>query len=1395
MVVDNIDPSAFTFPGDSTLPDLLRQQAQERPDAAAVIFRDTVHTNRELVERSEELAARLWNLGVRGDTCVGLFAESSLELMVGVWGILSAGGAYLPLSPDYPADRLRYMLEDARADVVVCQKGLESRLARLLPPGTRVVGLTADGEPAPAPAEDGRTLSEDGQKTLPHHLAYVIHTSGSTGKPKGVMIEHQSIVSQLGWLRETHGIGPGVRVLQKTPMSFDAAQWEILAPALGATVVMSTPGSYRDPEELIRIIARHEVTALQGVPTLLQALLDTEELDRCTSLRQIFSGGEALSRGLARRLLDTLPGHTLVNLYGPTECTINASSFTVREEDLDGGPLGIAIGTPTAGTAFHILDDAGEPVATGESGELYISGVQLARGYLHRPDLTAERFVERPLGPDGAPVRLYRTGDVVHADSDGVVHFSGRADNQVKLRGFRVELDEIRLAIESHDWVRNAAVAVRDNPRTGLPGLVACVELSPREAALMDQGRAGAHHQSKRSKLQVKAQLSNPGLRSADDLAGRPAVDLPGRTPTPEQRRRVFTRKTYRFYEGEREVTGDDLLRLLDRRPAAAAPRTPAGLSRAELGEILRWFGQYHSEDRLLPKYGYASPGALYATQMYLETNGIAGLAPGVYYHHPVDHSLVQVGPASAESAPADAREPYLHLHFLGIRQAIEPVYRNNIKEVLEIETGHMVGLFEEVLPAHGLGIRDLAFVPGAAARLGADDEDYYLGTFALTPGDLPPPDDGAQLYVQAHPGAVPGLPAGQYHFRDGRLEHLTDELIERRHVIAINQRVYERSSFGITVTTGAREPWLQYIDLGRHLQRLQLNEERVGLMSAGYSSQSGNDLPAARRFADLLRTTRGTTPGPVYFFVGGRVSEEQWHGEDMKEDVVHMQGPAEMIRQDLAGLLPDYMVPSRVVVLDRLPLTANGKIDAKALALAEETALDADQAPFVAPRTATEKRIAALWQTAMKCDSVSVLDDFFGSGGNSLIAVSLVHRINRELGTGLPLQALFEAPTVERLAQRIDADHAAPASRLVLLHGEPGHGAAGRGKTGGGKSGRGDAARPVYCWPGLGGYPMNLRTLARDLDLGRPFHGVQAHGINAGETPYATIREMAARDIEEIRRHQPEGPYTLWGYSFGARVAFEAAHQLEQAGERVDHLFLLAPGAPRVRARQAEVHGTRASYSNEAFVRILYSVFSGTVEGPTVEKCLRSAVDDETFAAFTHGEHPHLDLESIRRIIRIVTLTFDFTYTFHELAERRVRAPVTIFKATGDDYAFIENSTGYAARPPAVVDLTADHYSMLKESGVGELVRAIRNRLRRRPHKESVVPHINIKHFPVALSEERQSELLTALTSAVREAFACEEKVISIALEPVEQEAWNEQVYIPEIVNRKELLLKTPDY
>ncbi|MFE2293189.1 amino acid adenylation domain-containing protein [Streptomyces sp. NPDC059452] len=1370
MAINDIDQTERDTAGEQCLPHLLLEQLRDHPDRTAVVHGSERLSYRDLVGRSAVIADDLRNLGVVPDDSVGIFVEPSIALMTSVWGVLLAGGAYLPLSPEYPEERLRYMIEDSGVRVVITSRELRPTLALLAPPGITII--CPDGTAAAA-GQGGQRLPWAVPAGLtPDRLAYVIYTSGSTGKPKGVMIEQRSIVHQMRWLAESGALDRSTTVLQKTPMSFDAAQWEILAPACGGRVVVGAPGLHRDPERIIETVTAHQVTALQCVPTLLQALLDTEEFSSCTSLTQVFSGGEALSRNLAEKFLQTLPWSALTNLYGPTETTVNASSFTVDPRTLADSPQMIPIGRPVPGTRFHILDEHHKPVGIGEVGELHIGGVQLARGYLHRPELTAERFITHTGEGESTSVRLYRTGDLAHWSEDGTVRFAGRADNQIKLRGFRVELDEIRLAIETHDWVKNAAVLVKEDPATGFQNLIACIELSPREAALMDQGNHGAHHQSKESKLQVKAQLANPGTRDDQETAGRKAVDLPGRTPTPEQRRLAFARKTYRSFEGG-PVTAADLLALL------AGPGTPAADSRetgaldlTELGELLRNFGQFLSEERLLPKYAYASPGALYATQLYLEADGIPFLTPGFHYYHPVEHRLVLITPKTGAPEPR-AR---IRLHFVGKRRAIEPVYRNNILEVLEIEAGHMAGLFERVLPGHGLGLEAAAYEPATLGRLDCAEEDFYLGTFEVLPLAAVRTRTRPELYVQAHAGKVAGLPEGQYRYRNGVLDRVSDALVHRRHVIAINQQVYEKAAFGITIISRARETWLDYIDLGRELQHLQMNDRRIGLMSSGYSSKTGHDLPAATRMAGILGSL-GESAGASYFSVGGRISEEQLRSEGMREDIVHMKGPAEIIREDLSRFLPDYMMPNRVVVMDGLPLSANGKIDVKALASSERIAALNTGRVFVAPRTKTEERIRDIWEKVMKRDGSSVLDDFFASGGNSLLAVGLVNRINREFDSTLPLQILFESPTIEKLALALESTGTEPASRLVRLHSE-------------------GTESPVFCWPGLGGYTMNLRLLAGELGIDRPFYGVQSYGINPGEVPYATIQEMAAADVRSIRRLQKTGPYTLWGYSFGARVAFEAAHQIERSGGTVENLFLLAPGSPVLpQPDGGELpYGEDPVYTNKAYVRILHSVFAGTITGEEADACVEYAEDDESFVEFIRRGRPDLDAELVRRIVRVVHRTFELRYTFQELRERRIKAPITLFKARGDDYSFIESSSGYSEAEPTVVELSSGHYTMLRSPGLNDLVQQIHHRLSARK-EETVVPHVNIKYFPVPLSEDQQSELVAAVTRAVKSAFRCDEGVISVALEPVEKEAWNERVYIPEIVQRRNLLHKTPNY
>lgn len=377
--------------------DLFRIQVKKQGNNTAIVFQDRRVTYKQLEEKSLILALYLQQRGVSVDECVGIFVELSIELMEGVWGILQSGAAYLPLSPEYPEERLKYMLEDSQCKVIVVQDHLVSRLTDL------IVGQVAleqvefiSFSQVEMFYRDQSTPAYDmlSHRAEPHNLAYVIYTSGSTGKPKGVMIEHRSIVNQMDWLETQFSLNNHNIILQKTPMSFDAAQWEVLATSCGAQVVMGELGVYKNPEKLVSTITHYGVTILQGVPTLLQALLDVEQFSECNALNHIFSGGEALSKHLATELSESLPHCRIINLYGPTECTINSSAYIVNIDCLRERPDTISIGAPIQNTSYYILDDNKMPVTVGTVGELYVGGIGLARGYLHRTDLTSKRFIQ-----------------------------------------------------------------------------------------------------------------------------------------------------------------------------------------------------------------------------------------------------------------------------------------------------------------------------------------------------------------------------------------------------------------------------------------------------------------------------------------------------------------------------------------------------------------------------------------------------------------------------------------------------------------------------------------------------------------------------------------------------------------------------------------------------------------------------------------------------------------------------------------------------------------------------------------------------------------------------------------------------------------------------------------
>ena len=442
----------------ATLPSLILDQARRTPQAPAVCAEGATLTYAELDRRSAAVATRLRDLGVGPEVLVGIACGRSLELIVGLLGILRAGAAYVPLDPDYPEQRLRYMATDAGFDVLLTQR----ELADTVPVPDHVHVLCLDDPSAwPDSAEPGGGPPAE---LTDANAAYVIYTSGSTGRPKGVLNTHAAVVNRIRWMQRAYELNDTDVVLQKTPASFDVSVWEFFWPLLtGAGLVMAKPGGHKDPAYLRDLIAAEGVTTTHFVPSMLRVFLDEPGADRCVSLRLVVTSGEELPVSVAARTRALLPAAELHNLYGPTEAAIDVSWWPVTEAGLI-DEVRVPIGRPIDNIRLHVLDERSELVPVGVPGELCIAGVGLARGYLGRPGLTGDRFVPDPYGPAGS--RLYRTGDLVRRRSDGSLDFLGRLDDQVKLRGQRIELGEIAAVLREQPEVTDVVVVVRED----LPG-------------------------------------------------------------------------------------------------------------------------------------------------------------------------------------------------------------------------------------------------------------------------------------------------------------------------------------------------------------------------------------------------------------------------------------------------------------------------------------------------------------------------------------------------------------------------------------------------------------------------------------------------------------------------------------------------------------------------------------------------------------------------------------------------------------------------------------------------------------------------------------------------------------------------------------------------------------
>jgi amino acid adenylation domain-containing protein len=430
---------------------IIEAQVCRTPESVAVVFNGEKVTYRELNNRANRIAHHLRALGVGPEILVGICVERSIEMVVGLLAILKAGGAYVPLDPSHPRERLAFMLDDSGVSLLLTKEKFARTLSQL-----RASVICLDGL-LPGELQDGNPVS--GLK--PENAAYVIYTSGSTGRPKGVVNTHGGICNRLLWMQDAYGLGAADRVLQKTPFTFDVSIWEFFWPLMtGARLVMARPGGHQESEYLVQLISAESITTLHFIPSMLQSFLAAKGVERCGSIRHVFSSGEALPYQLQERFFACLEAE-LHNLYGPTEAAVDVTFWRCERESRR---KIVPLGRPITGTQIYILDRNLQPVPVGVPGELHISGDGLARGYLNRPGLTAEKFIPNPF-PSKTSSRLYKSGDLARYLPDGAIEYLGRLDHQIKIRGFRIELGEIEASLAKHSGVSQVMVVAHDEPQ------------------------------------------------------------------------------------------------------------------------------------------------------------------------------------------------------------------------------------------------------------------------------------------------------------------------------------------------------------------------------------------------------------------------------------------------------------------------------------------------------------------------------------------------------------------------------------------------------------------------------------------------------------------------------------------------------------------------------------------------------------------------------------------------------------------------------------------------------------------------------------------------------------------------------------------------------------------
>ncbi|WP_316839564.1 non-ribosomal peptide synthetase [Pedobacter gandavensis] len=1111
------------FDKNALLLQLIEKRALQFPDEPAVSFKKEQLNYLELLERVHQFAAYLLDQGIKTGDIVALATDRSIEMVISLLGILKAGGVYLPLDPDFPHDRIVYMLEDSHAKVLLVSHAHQGKYQ------SKAVELVI---------EEIWPKLEHCPTNIPliplsgSNLAYILYTSGSTGKPKGVKITHGNLLNFLLSMQAAPGIDPSDRLLAITTISFDIAGLELYLPLLsGAELVLCDTESARDGRLLLDLIQEKDITIMQATPSTWRMMIESGWTSAIPL--KVLCGGEGLPKDLATALL--LRCSSLWNMYGPTETTIWSTIKEIKKED----EL-ITIGRPIFNTSIYLVNENGQLVPPGNIGEILIGGEGLAQGYLNQPELTREKFIKDPFSGK-ADSRLYKTGDLGKFTEDGEIICLGRSDQQVKIRGHRIELGEIENAITELEAVKQAVVLARAD-QLGEQRLVAYV--IPETLATKNE---------------------TPSWKDRwDTIYDMAAQSAAGKAESDQKIDGILL---------EQWKNSESLVEQAAEWLEVSATRIKA-LQATDILEIGSGGGQLMFELAPFSKSYIATDYAETAIQklqqrldahpekwphvktMANAADDFSGIN-GSSFDLILIHSVAQYFPDTA--------------YFLKvISSAVQRLKKGGCLFIGDMQGKNSLAMYHamDYLP----NAKDSSTLPDfqevVSNRVRIEDEFVADPSFFYLLPKLMPEISGVELQLRRGSSINETT---KYHYdvwiyvnsKHKTIQpYLSLDWDQLNSMAAVEAVLAEEKADCIAITgvfnarTAKDYTLLEWMKSAASTALVGDIKEQLNQLEAGIYPDEFWELGPQLGYKTHIRWSTDGTDGKydVIFIkegleliipAGPDIDFENANPLDFaktpistNELFLSKKTIAEW-KEVLARHLPEYMVPTDFIALKAFPLTPNHKIDKKALPKPQPKSENQWQSREL-PQNKNEQLIFDIWSAVLGLEYMDTTADFFELGGHSLLAVKVMAAIEKETGKRLPLATLFENANIQKLARKLSpAEQETQWQALVPI------------KTTGSK-------HPLFMVHGGGLNVLVFQSISKYLDEEQPLYGLQALGLNQETELFDNIEDIAAVYVSEILKVHSEGPYYLSGYSLGGFIVYEMAKQLTSMGKEVKFLGIL---------------------------------------------------------------------------------------------------------------------------------------------------------------------------------------------------------------------------------------------